>query len=118
MLKRVNISIAEPVPEGRKEVATNSAVSDFALTINSNRKESHFLRQEETKETMPPIVRAPKFANPVEEDFPCLHFPLPPSNEPFLFLFVNFTQRVLLALGVTLIDNCVVSIGFIDNRQS
>lgn len=84
----MNISIAEPGSNGRKQLATSNAVSDFALIISSNMKESHFLRQEETKETVPPIVRAPKFLNPLEEDFPCLHFPLPPSREPFRYLVV------------------------------
>lgn len=79
----MDISIAEPVSNGKQELATNNAVSDFALIISSNMKESHFLRQEETKETVPPIVRAPKFLNPLEEDFPCLHFPLPLSREPY-----------------------------------
>lgn len=91
----MNISIAEPGSNGRKELATSNAVSDFVLIISSNMKESHFLRQEETKETVPPIVRAPKFLNPLEEDFPCLHFPLPPPREPFRYLFAVYSQGSL-----------------------
>lgn len=82
----MNISIVQNVQDTKDDLETQNLVSHFTSVINQNSAESHFLRQEETKKTEPPIVRAPKFLNPVEGDFPCMHIPLP--AEPFLFLFV------------------------------
>lgn len=89
----MNISIAEPTTGNKRDLEARNAISDFASIISKNAEESHFLRQEEAREAASPIVRAPKYFNPVEKDFPCLHFPLPLPTEPFLYLFIRYLQE-------------------------
>lgn len=52
------------------------------------------LREQPTIPPVQPTIRVRRFPNPISEDFPCLHVPIP-------------SQPVLLAFGTTVIDNSV-----------
>ena len=62
------------------------------------------LREQPTISSVQPTIRVRKFPNPIDEDFPCLHVPIP--SQPFSSAS-RFTCSVLLAFGTTVIDNSV-----------